>query len=57
MTRSNSLHSRLDALAAKLKKVTASKHPKERWHDGHAATNAELTERYQEIKSRVDEDI
>lgn len=57
MNGSISLHSRLDALAAKLKEVTASKHAKEHWHDGHAATNAELSERYQNIKSRIDEDV
>ncbi len=57
MTGSYVLHKRLSALAAKLKEVTASKHTKNRWHDGHAATNAELSERYQDIKSRVDEDV
>ncbi|MCF2906503.1 hypothetical protein L0666_16035 [Octadecabacter sp. CECT 8868] len=57
MTGSNVLRERLDALSAKLKEVTASKHAKNRWHDGHTATNAELSKRYHDIKSRVDEDV
>lgn len=57
MTDATALHQRLDLLGEKLNNVKATREAKAGWHDGHAATNAELSERYREVRARVEEQV
>lgn len=57
MTNSNELHSRLDALDARILEKQETLKAKNSWHDGHLLTSGELKARYAYLKSKVDADI